>query len=631
MDSRNREKVRFKWMRTLNRDVPHTPSSSSDSSFTSPTAKSQESAEFSDLTLSTPKRKADRNSMASSSKVKLRKLSKLRFQALATPEESPVDKSPQMSPNSGSSSPSDTILNKRKVRTPEEGSKAIYKHALLAAIGCKGPKKESEKSPSPKASPVKVVDVNGIGVTTWSPTVTRRSSWSPTVSLDSEEERAAFMSENRSFVLKDDSPSTLTTPENQRALDSSPDTTYYHDCCFSPTPEREDSISTQHETESPLSMTSQSPNVSENRDTPQRTIILSGKTQAVRVSEASTRTADSKAQTITFADPFALPVHSTYRGCSYRRHSDVSGSAHHPLYALTHPSAASRRWSVGVEQEWTSPPRMHHGTGFVDTHCHLDMLYAKLCFAGSFTSFRRKYWRSFGAEFEGCIADFCNPRVMVRERIWEELLNEDKVWGAFGCHPHFSKDYTNKQESDIMAAMRHPKAVAFGEIGLDYSHKNSTDSTQQKMVLERQLKLAVAMKKPLVIHCRDADDDLLPILTKCVPRDYKIHRHCFTNAFPVIEPFLEAFPNLYVGFTSLITYSSATQARGAVRRIPLERIVLETDAPYFLPRQVSKSVCRFSHPGMGIHTLQEISLLKGADMSTVLSTIRHNTHQLYGI
>uniref|UniRef100_A0A8C6UMC3 Uncharacterized protein n=1 Tax=Neogobius melanostomus TaxID=47308 RepID=A0A8C6UMC3_9GOBI len=108
-------------------------------------------------------------------------------------------------------------------------------------------------------------------------------------------------------------------------------------------------------------------------------------------------------------------------------------------------------------------------------------------------------------------------------------------------------------------------------------------------------------------------------MKKCVPRDYKIHRHCFTNDYPVIEPFLEEFPNLYVGFTSLITYSSATEARDS------------TDAPYFLPRQVSKNVCRFSHPGMGIHTLQEISLLKGEDMPTVLSTIRQNTLQLYGI
>lgn len=71
-----------------------------------------------------------------------------------------------------------------------------------------------------------------------------------------------------------------------------------------------------------------------------------------------------------------------------------------------------------------------------------------------------------------------------------------------------------------------------------------------------------------------------------------VSRHCFTNSFPVIEPFLAEFPNLYVGFTALITYFRATEARDALRRVPLDRIVLETDAPYFLPRQVGLNVAR---------------------------------------
>lgn len=72
---------------------------------------------------------------------------------------------------------------------------------------------------------------------------------------------------------------------------------------------------------------------------------------------------------------------------------------------------------------------------------------------------------------------------MVKEALWEGLLSEDMVWGAFGCHPHFSGDYSNVEERNILPAMRHPKAVAFGEIDLDYSHKNATDSSKQKKVL----------------------------------------------------------------------------------------------------------------------------------------------------
>lgn len=68
------------------------------------------------------------------------------------------------------------------------------------------------------------------------------------------------------------------------------------------------------------------------------------------------------------------------------------------------------------------------------------------------------------------------------------------------------------------------------------------------------------------------------------------YRHCFTNSYPVIEPFLSEFSNLCVGFTALVTNPNAMEARDAVRKIPLDRILLETDAPYFRPRQVSHSL-----------------------------------------
>ncbi|XP_035236836.1 putative deoxyribonuclease TATDN2 isoform X2 [Anguilla anguilla] len=356
------------------------------------------------------------------------------------------------------------------------------------------------------------------------------------------------------------------------------------------------------------------------------------------------------------SDPFALPVYSNKSSSSShsfqsrvplysmfpssslppsdgksRRYSD-SGLAHfQPFRDST--QERTRRVSLEAEPLWAPPtPGLREGQmGFIDTHCHLDMLYGKLGFHGTFSRFRSLHQSSFPPEFHGCIADFCNPRIMVKDWIWESLLKEELVWGAFGCHPHFAKEYNEVHERSILAAMRHPKAIAFGEIGLEYSYKCTTDVVTQKQVFERQLRLGVEMRKPLVIHCRDADEDLLQIMKKEVPRDYKIHRHCFTNNYEVIEPFLQEFPNLSVGFTALITYPRAVEAKEAVRRIPLDRIVVETDAPYFLPRQVSKTVSRFSHPGLAIHTLREISILKGEPLSTVFATLRSTTARLYGL
>ncbi|XP_063491379.1 putative deoxyribonuclease TATDN2 [Symphalangus syndactylus] len=266
--------------------------------------------------------------------------------------------------------------------------------------------------------------------------------------------------------------------------------------------------------------------------------------------------------------------------------------------------------------------------GFIDTHCHLDLLYSRLPFKGTFTKFRKIYSNTFPKEFQGCISCFCNPQNL-SDNLWEDQLKDDLVWGAFGCRPHFAHYYNNYHERNILKALRHPKAVAFGEMGLDYSSKCITHVPEQQKVFKRQLRLAVSLKKPMMIHCREADEDLLHILKNYVPSDHKIHRHCFTGSYPVIEPLLNHFPNLYVGFTAILTYSSAGQARETVRKIPLERIIVETDAPFFLPRWVSKSHCQYAHPGLALHTVCEIARIKGMSLSHTLTVLRENTRRLY--
>ncbi|XP_077307710.1 3'-5' RNA nuclease TATDN2 [Lithobates pipiens] len=268
--------------------------------------------------------------------------------------------------------------------------------------------------------------------------------------------------------------------------------------------------------------------------------------------------------------------------------------------------------------------------GFVDTHCHLDMLFSRLRHKRSFADLREQYSSTFPSEFQGCITDYCDPRTLKRLP-WRHVLNENLVWGAFGCHPHFAQYYTDELQEEMMQAMRHPKAIAYGEMGLDYSHKCSTTMADQHAVFEKQLKLAVPLGKPLVIHCRDADEDLFRIMKKWVPHDYKIHRHCFTGNYKDIEPFLNEFPNMSVGFTAVLTYPSAGIAREAVSRIPLDKLIIETDAPFFVPRQVPKSLCKFSHPGLALHTVEEVARLKNLPLKSVMAKLRENTHRLYNI
>lgn len=131
---------------------------------------------------------------------------------------------------------------------------------------------------------------------------------------------------------------------------------------------------------------------------------------------------------------------------------------------------------------------------------------------------------------------------MLNNGLWEELLKENLVWGAFGCHPHFANYYSDR----LLQALHHPKMVAFGEMDLDYSYKCTMPVLEQHKVLERQLQLTRALKKPSVIHCQKAEEDLLAIMKRLVPLNYKIHRHCFIGNYPVEEPLLHNFSNLSV-------------------------------------------------------------------------------------
>lgn len=212
----------------------------------------------------------------------------------------------------------------------------------------------------------------------------------------------------------------------------------------------------------------------------QRTITVSSKAPTVE-----TESLCSSSSMPSPADPYALPLHSIGRKSqSYavsRRQSD-RGSVLCQASSSTSRCPSMKRLSLGATPLWTSYPHRDSEAGFIDAHCHLDMLYGKLGFCGTFRNFRKFYRHSFPPEFRGCITNFCNPVIMVKEALWEGLLAEDMVWGAFGCHPHFATHYSNIQERNILMAMRHPKAVAFGEMGLDYSYKNFTKISQQKEV-----------------------------------------------------------------------------------------------------------------------------------------------------
>ncbi|ROT77559.1 putative deoxyribonuclease TATDN2 [Penaeus vannamei] len=155
-----------------------------------------------------------------------------------------------------------------------------------------------------------------------------------------------------------------------------------------------------------------------------------------------------------------------------------------------------------------------YSPGFIDTHCHLDFLFSKCNHIGTYAKYQstREGQDVFPVSYEGCIANFCQPWTFKRISWWENFLAESNVWAAFGCHPHYSSSFGVEEEGYLRHALQHKKTVALGEIGLDYSCKNNHSRELQQIVFRRQLKIALEFNKPLVIHCRDADEDCINIL-----------------------------------------------------------------------------------------------------------------------
>ncbi|XP_041348731.1 uncharacterized protein LOC121368175 [Gigantopelta aegis] len=271
---------------------------------------------------------------------------------------------------------------------------------------------------------------------------------------------------------------------------------------------------------------------------------------------------------------------------------------------------------------------------FIDSHCHLDLLFERSGFTGTFDEYKQLHQDTFPENFFGCVAIFCNPASFVPEGgLWQYLAMDYKsnVYLAMGCHPKNADKFNSVSYKNLKACLQHPRVVALGEIGLDYSGTFYQHEVEQKTVFIQQLNLALEVGKPIVIHCRDAEDDCLEIMQRIVPRNYKIHCHCFTGNYTSCKKWLNMFPNLYVGLTPVITYNTAKPAQEVAEFIPLERLLLETDAPYFVPNGVPRSRQHVSHPGMAITVAVEVANLRDVPVSMVLAHCYRNTKTLYGI
>jgi len=200
----------------------------------------------------------------------------------------------------------------------------------------------------------------------------------------------------------------------------------------------------------------------------------------------------------------------------------------------------------------------------------------------------------------------------------------DKVYFTQGIHPHDAKDYDASVASRIKAVIGHPKLVAIGEIGLDYYYNNS-ERTAQLSAFESQLEIAAEADLPVVIHTREADEDTQAILANAAP---KLARkgviHSFTSSLQLAEFCLDA--GFHLGFNGISTFPKAENVREIIAATPLDRILLETDAPFLTPAPYRG---KENAPKYLPFIAEQVAETKGVLVKEVLESAYKNSNSLF--
>ncbi len=194
-----------------------------------------------------------------------------------------------------------------------------------------------------------------------------------------------------------------------------------------------------------------------------------------------------------------------------------------------------------------------------------------------------------------------------------------ELFATAGVHPHHAIEYTDECDAEIRALHAHPEVVAVGECGLDFFRDFSPRPAQRK-AFERQLQLASENAKPLFLHQRDAHDDFMAMMKNFDGRLGPAVVHCFTGSREELFDYLDQ--DWHIGITGwLCDERRGRHLRELVKHIPANRLMIETDAPYLLPRTVQPQPAhRRNEPMYLAHIVDELARDRGEDVTTTAAT-----------
>lgn len=203
-----------------------------------------------------------------------------------------------------------------------------------------------------------------------------------------------------------------------------------------------------------------------------------------------------------------------------------------------------------------------------------------------------------------------------------ELAEEyEGLWAVVGLHPHSAKNWTTASKDELVEMAKHPKVLAIGETGLDFHYDNSPRE-DQRAVFRQQLALAREVDLPVVIHSRDAAQETLEII-KEYP-DVSCLLHCYSGSFEMSEEYAKL--DCYFSFGGPITFKNAKRLREVVVRMPLERVLIETDCPYLTPHPYRG---KRNEPGHLLLIAERLAEIHGRSLNEIVSITEENTRRFF--
>src|ERR1700674_2533461 len=248
----------------------------------------------------------------------------------------------------------------------------------------------------------------------------------------------------------------------------------------------------------------------------------------------------------------------------------------------------------------------------VDSHCHLD-----------FPDFAEERDAVVARARDAGVATLLTIATRLDQFPGVRAIAEayPQIWCSVGAHPHEAADHADTTAADLAVLAAHKRVVGIGETGLDFHYDHSPRAIQEH-VFRAHIAASQASGLPLIIHAREADDEVARILRETRPPPGVLH--CFSSGRALAEAALDI--GFYISISGIVTFRNAEELRAIVRDVPLDRLLVETDAPYLAPVPYRG---RRNEPAYVAATAASVAALKGVDPEHLAAATTDNFFRLF--